>query len=167
MNLLIELLAFAVAIGVLVVVHEYGHYSVARLCGVKVLRFSIGFGKPLFQWVSPKTGTEWTIAALPLGGYVKMLDERETGGAPIPAEALPHAFNRQSVWRRFAIVAAGPVANFLLAIVLFALVFATGVTEPAAVVAAPAPNTPAALAGFDGGETIVAVRAENHGESEC
>ena len=154
MNLLIELLAFAVAIGVLVVVHEYGHYSVARLCGVKVLRFSIGFGKPLFQWVSPKTGTEWTIAALLLGGYVKMLDERETGGAPIPAEALPHAFNRQSVWRRFAIVAAGPVANFLLAIVLFALVFATGVTEPAAVVAAPAPNTPAALAGFDGGETI-------------
>ncbi|MFM0627630.1 RIP metalloprotease RseP [Paraburkholderia xenovorans] len=166
MNLLIELLAFAVAIGVLVVVHEYGHYSVARLCGVKVLRFSIGFGKPLFQWVSPKTGTEWTIAALPLGGYVKMLDERETGTEPIPAEALPHAFNRQSVWRRFAIVAAGPVANFLLAIVLFALVFATGVTEPAAVVAAPAPNTPAAVAGFDGGETIVAVRAENGGESE-
>ncbi len=95
MNLLIELLAFAVAIGVLVVVHEYGHYSVARLCGVKVLRFSIGFGKPLFQWVSPKTGTEWTIAALPLGGYVKMLDERETGAAPIPAELLPQAFNRQ------------------------------------------------------------------------
>ncbi|RDK02519.1 RIP metalloprotease RseP [Paraburkholderia lacunae] len=165
MNLLIELLAFAVAIGVLVVVHEYGHYSVARLCGVRVLRFSIGFGKPLFQWVSPKTGTEWTIAALPLGGYVKMLDERETG-APIAAEALPYAFNRQSVWSRIAIVAAGPVANFLLAIVLFALVFATGVTEPAAVVAAPAPNTPAALAGFDGGETIVAVRSVNGGESE-
>jgi regulator of sigma E protease len=166
MNLLIELLAFAVAIGVLVVVHEYGHYSVARLCGVQVLRFSIGFGKPLVQWVSRKTGTEWTIAALPLGGYVKMLDERETGGAPIPPEALPHAFNRQSVWRRFAIVAAGPVANFLLAIVLFALVFATGVTEPAAVVATPAPNTPAALAGFDGGETVVAVRTGNAGESE-
>src|SRR6202011_2869095 len=123
MNFLTEIVAFVVALGVLVVVHEYGHYSVARLCGVKVLRFSIGFGKPLFQWVSPKTGTEWTIAALPLGGYVKMLDERETGEAPIPAEALPHAFNRQSVWRRFAIVVAGPVANFLLAIVLFALVF--------------------------------------------
>ncbi|MFL9928902.1 RIP metalloprotease RseP [Paraburkholderia sp. RL18-103-BIB-C] len=166
MNLLIELLAFAVAIGVLVVVHEYGHYSVARLCGVKVLRFSIGFGKPLFQWVSPKTGTEWIIAALPLGGYVKMLDERETGTAPIPADALPHAFNRQSVWRRFAIVAAGPVANFLLAIVLFALVFATGVTEPAAVIATPAPNTPAAVAGFEGGETIVAVRSGHADESE-
>jgi regulator of sigma E protease len=165
MNLLIEVLAFAVAIGVLVVVHEYGHYSVARLCGVKVLRFSIGFGKPLIQWVSPRTGTEWTVAALPLGGYVKMLDERETG-APIPADALPHAFNRQSVAKRFAIVAAGPVANFILAIVLFAAVFATGVSEPAAIVAAPAPNTAAALAGFDGGETIVAVRNANGGESE-
>lgn len=165
MNLLIELVAFAVAIGVLVVVHEYGHYSVARLCGVQVLRFSIGFGKPLFQWVSPKTGTEWTIAALPLGGYVKMLDERESG-TPIPAEALQHAFNRKSVARRFAIVAAGPIANFLLAIVLFALVFATGVSEPAAVVAKPAANTPAALAGFDGDETVVAVRNENASESE-
>ncbi|WP_027214452.1 RIP metalloprotease RseP [Burkholderia sp. WSM2232] len=166
MNLLIEVLAFAVAIGVLVVVHEYGHYSVARLCGVKVLRFSIGFGKPLFQWVSPKSGTEWTVAALPLGGYVKMLDERETGGAPIPADALPHAFNRQSVWRRIAIVAAGPVANFLLAILLFSLVFATGVTEPAAILAPPAPNTAAAVAGLEGGETVVGVRAENAAEAE-
>jgi regulator of sigma E protease len=165
MNLLIEVLAFVVAIGVLVVVHEYGHYSVARLCGVKVLRFSIGFGKPLFQWVSPKTGTEWTIAALPLGGYVKMLDEREAG-TPIPADALPHAFNRQSVAKRFAIVAAGPIANFILAIVLFAAVFATGVSEPAAIVATPAPNTAAALAGFDGGETIVGVRNANGGQSE-
>jgi regulator of sigma E protease len=165
MNLLIELLAFVVAIGVLVVVHEYGHYSVARLCGVKVLRFSIGFGKPLVQWVSPKTGTEWTIAALPLGGYVKMLDEREAG-APIPPEALPHAFNRQHVAKRFAIVVAGPVANFILAIVLFAAVFATGVSEPAAIVAAPAPNTAAALAGLDGGETVVAVRNADAGSSE-
>ncbi|CAH2791641.1 MAG: Intramembrane protease RasP/YluC, implicated in cell division based on FtsL cleavage [uncultured Paraburkholderia sp.] len=166
MNLLIEVLAFAVAIGVLVVVHEYGHYSMARLCGVKVLRFSIGFGKPLFQWASPKTGTEWTVAALPLGGYVKMLDERETGGEPIRAEDLSQAFNSKSVWQRFAIVAAGPVANFLLAIVLFGLVFATGVTEPVAIVAAPAPNTAAALAGFDGGETIVAARTSDTGESE-
>ena len=165
MNLLIEVLAFAVAIGVLVVVHEYGHYSVARLCGVKVLRFSIGFGKPLVQWVSPRTGTEWTIAALPLGGFVKMLDEREAS-APIPAEALPHAFNRQSVGKRFAIVAAGPVANFILAIVLFAAVFGTGVSEPAAIVATPAPDTSAALAGFDGGETVVAVRNADGDRSE-
>jgi len=111
----------------------------------------------------PENGT---IAALPLGGYVKMLDERETGTAPIPAELLPQAFNRKSVWRRFAIVAAGPIANFLLAIVLFALVFATGVSEPAAVIAPPAPNTPAALAGFEGGETIVAARTSTAGESE-
>ncbi|TAL95216.1 MAG: RIP metalloprotease RseP [Paraburkholderia sp.] len=165
MNLLIELVAFAVAIGVLVVVHEYGHYSVARLCGVKVLRFSIGFGKPLVQWVSKKTGTEWTIAALPLGGYVKMLDEREEG-ATIPPEDLPHAFNRQSVAKRFAIVVAGPVANFLLAIVLFAVVFASGVTEPAAVVAAPAANTLAARAGFDGGETVVSIRDEHGSETD-
>ncbi|SKC74807.1 site-2 protease. Metallo peptidase. MEROPS family M50B [Burkholderia sp. YR290] len=165
MNLLIELVAFAVAIGVLVVVHEYGHYSIARLCGVKVLRFSIGFGKPLARWVSKKTGTEWTIAALPLGGYVKMLDEREEG-APIAPEDLPRAFNRQSVGKRIAIVAAGPIANFILAIVLFAAVFATGVTEPAAIVAAPAVETAAARAGFDGGEAVVAVRDANAGESE-
>ncbi|MDR6383626.1 RIP metalloprotease RseP [Paraburkholderia caribensis] len=165
MNLLIEVVAFAVAIGVLVVVHEYGHYSIARLCGVKVLRFSIGFGKPLARWVSKKTGTEWTIAALPLGGYVKMLDEREEG-APIEPSDLPRAFNRQSVGKRIAIVAAGPIANFILAVVLFAAVFATGVTEPAAIVAAPAVETAAARAGFDGGETVVAVRDANAGESE-
>jgi regulator of sigma E protease len=102
---------------------------------------------------------------LPLGGYVKMLDEREAG-TPIPADALPHAFNRQSVAKRFAIVAAGPIANFILAIVLFAAVFATGVSEPAAIVAAPAPNTAAALAGFDGGETIVGVRNADGGQTE-
>ncbi|APR35665.1 RIP metalloprotease RseP [Paraburkholderia sp. SOS3] len=165
MNLLTEVLAFIVAIGVLVVVHEYGHYSVARLCGVKVLRFSIGFGKPLAQWVSRKTGTQWTIAMLPLGGYVKMLDEREEG-ARIPDDELRYAFNRQSVARRFAIVAAGPIANFLLAIVLFAAVFATGVTEPAAIVASPAMNTAAARAGFEGGETVTAVRDASGGETE-
>lgn len=165
MNFLIEIVAFAVAIGVLVVVHEYGHYSVARLCGVKVLRFSIGFGKPLVRWVSKKTGTEWTIAALPLGGYVKMLDERESG-ARISAAELPHAFNRQPVGKRIAIVAAGPVANFVLAIVLFAAVFASGVSEPAATLAAPAANTVAAKAGFDGGETVLSIRDANASESE-
>src|SRR6478609_4134192 len=134
MNFLTEIVAFVVAIGVLVVVHEFGHYSVARLCGVKVLRFSVGFGKPLVRWVSKKTGVEWTISALPLGGYVKMLDERETEGS-IPSEDLPRAFNRQPVLKRIAIVAAGPIANFLLAIALFAAVFAGGVTEPQAIVA--------------------------------
>jgi regulator of sigma E protease len=157
MNFLIEIVAFVVAIGVLVVVHEFGHYSVARLCGVKVLRFSVGFGKPLVKWVSKTTGTEWTISALPLGGYVKMLDEREAETS-IPEADLPRAFNRQPVFKRIAIVIAGPVANFILAILLFAGVFAGGVSEPAAIVAAPAPNTVAAKAGFEGGETVVSIR---------
>ncbi|MCG5073570.1 RIP metalloprotease RseP [Paraburkholderia tagetis] len=168
MNLLTELVAFVVAIGVLVVVHEYGHYSIARLCGVKVLRFSIGFGKPLVQWVSQKSGTEWTISALPLGGYVKMLDERELTDKQdkIPEADLPHAFNRQSVGKRIAIVAAGPVANFILAIVLFAGVFASGVTEPSAIVAVPPAQTVAAQAGFQGGETIVSVSDANGNDTE-
>lgn len=163
MNLLTELVAFVVAIGVLVVVHEYGHYSVARLCGVKVLRFSIGFGRPLLRWVSKKSGTEWTISALPLGGYVKMLDEREFAdrSGAISPDDLPHAFNRQSVGKRIAIVAAGPVANFILAIVLLAVVYASGVTEPAAVVAAPPAQSVAANAGFQGGETVLSVSAAN------
>lgn len=165
MNVLVELIAFAVAIGVLVVVHEYGHYRVARWCGVKVLRFSIGFGQPVARWVSRKTGTEWTLSALPLGGYVKMLDEREPG-PDIKLEELDQAFNRQSVFKRIAIVAAGPIANFLLAIVLFSAVFATGVTEPVAVLAPPATGTVAARAGFDGGETIVSIRDEHGSESE-
>jgi regulator of sigma E protease len=168
MNFLTEIVAFVVAIGVLVVVHEFGHYSVARLCGVKVLRFSVGFGKPLVQWTSKKTGVEWTIAALPLGGYVKMLDEREAdpeSGTKIPPEDLPRAFNRQSVAKRIAIVAAGPVANFLLAIALFSAVFAGGVTEPAAIVSQPAPDTAAARAGFEGGETILSMRDASGGET--
>ena len=165
MNFLTEIVAFVVAIGVLVVVHEFGHYSVARLCGVKVLRFSVGFGKPLVRWVSKKTGVEWTIAALPLGGYVKMLDEREAD-ATIPPEDLPRAFNRQSVGKRIAIVAAGPIANFILAIALFAAVFAGGVTEPAAIIATPAAESAAAQAGFEGGETILSLRdAQSGGDS--
>jgi regulator of sigma E protease len=165
MNLLTELVAFIVAIGVLVVAHEYGHYSIARLCGVKVLRFSIGFGRPLLQWVSKKSGTEWTIAALPLGGYVKMLDERESPDS-IDASDLPHAFNRQSVGKRIAIVAAGPIANFVLAIVLLAVVFATGVSEPTAIVAAPPAQSMAAKAGFQGGEKIVSVSDANGNDTE-
>ncbi|KVZ84433.1 RIP metalloprotease RseP [Burkholderia ubonensis] len=165
MNVLVELVAFAVAIGVLVVVHEYGHYRVARWCGVKVLRFSIGFGQPVARWVSKKTGTEWTLSALPLGGYVKMLDEREPGPGVKPEE-LEQAFNRQSVGKRIAIVAAGPIANFLLAILLFSVVFASGVTEPAAIIAPPAAGTVAARAGFDGNETIVSIRDVPAGDAQ-
>ena len=165
MNVLVELIAFAVAIGVLVVVHEYGHYRVARWCGVKVLRFSIGFGQPVARWVSKRTGTEWTLSALPLGGYVKMLDEREPGPVVKPEE-VAYAFNRQSVGKRIAIVAAGPLANFLLAIVLFSAVFASGVTEPAAIIAPPPAGTVAAQAGFDGNETIVSIRDAQGGETQ-
>jgi len=109
MNLAITLLAFIVALGVLIVFHEFGHYLIARLFGVKVLRFSIGFGKSLWRVRSGRDRTEWVIAALPLGGYVKMLDEREGAGR---ARRGAPAFNRQSVWRRIAIVAGGPAANF-------------------------------------------------------
>jgi len=153
MNFLTALLAFAVAIGILVVVHEFGHYSVARWCGVKVLRFSIGFGRPLYTWTSPRTGTEWRLAWLPLGGYVKMLDEREAEQA-IAASDLPHAFNRQSVGKRFAIVAAGPIANFLLAIVLFASTYVAGVEEPRAILGAPPVGSLAAQVGVQGGELV-------------
>src|SRR5688500_15988488 len=109
MSLLHTILAFIVALGLLIVVHEYGHYLIARLCGVKVLRFSVGFGRPLLTKRLGPDGTEWALAAIPFGGYVKMLDERE---GPVEAHEIPRAFNRQSVGRRFAIVVAGPLANF-------------------------------------------------------
>src|SRR5258705_10352213 len=124
MNILTTLVAFAVALGLLVVVHEFGHYLAARLCNVKVLRFSVGFGRVLASRRLGRDQTEWALAAFPLGGYVKMLDEREGDVAP---QDLPRAFNRQSVGRRFLIVVAGPVANFLLAIGLYWLIFMHGV----------------------------------------
>lgn len=158
MSLLIQLVSFIVAIGILVVVHEFGHYLIARAAGVKVLRFSVGFGRPLLRRTSPITGTEWTLCALPLGGYVKMLDERDTD-TRVAAQDLPHAFNRKPVGWRFAIVAGGPLANFLLAIMLLAGVYAGGVEEPVATLAAPAVDSVAQRAGFVGGETVVAVRA--------
>ena len=115
MSALYMIVGTLVALGVLVTFHEFGHFWVARRCGVKVLRFSVGFGMPLLRWHDSK-GTEFVVAAIPLGGYVKMLDERE---GEVPADQLDHAFNRKSVRQRIAIVAAGPVANFLLAMVFF------------------------------------------------
>ncbi len=164
MNFLSALAAFALAIGILVVVHEYGHYSVARWCGVKVLKFSIGFGKPLYSWTSPRTGTEWTLASLPLGGYVKMLDERESEDAIAPQD-LPHAFNRQSVGKRAAIVAAGPIANFILAIVLFAATYVAGVSEPIAMLGNPAAGTLAAQAGVREGDLVTGVMQSGQANS--
>lgn len=166
MTLLSTLLAFAVAIGVLVVFHELGHYSVARLCGVKVLRFSVGFGTPLLKWTMGRDRTEWTVCALPLGGYVRMLDERDDTQIVAP-EDRDRAFNRQSVYKRFAIVAAGPVANFLLAIALYAGLNLVGVTEPVARVAPPAAGTLAARAGLAGGELITGVRENGTSSDEA
>jgi len=152
--MLTTILAFIAALAVLIVVHEFGHYQVARWCGVKVLRFSVGFGRPLFKRVYGVDRTEWVIGAIPLGGYVKMLDEREDA---VAAGDLPRAFNRQSVWKRIAIVAAGPVANFLLAIVLYWALFIHGIPGMKPVVAAPPPESIAARAGFQQGDLIRAV----------
>jgi regulator of sigma E protease len=118
-----KLLAFVITLGVLITFHELGHYVVARLAGVKVLRFSIGFGRVLWSRRVGPDATEWALSAVPLGGYVKMVDEQE--GSVAPAD-LPRAFNRQSVYRRIALVAAGPLANLLLAVLLFAGTYMVG-----------------------------------------
>lgn len=148
--------AFVVAIGVLVSFHEFGHFWVARRLGVKVLRFSVGFGKPL--WVRRAAdGVEYALSAIPLGGYVKMLDERE---GPVDAADLPRAFNRQSVGRRALIVCAGPVFNFMLAVAAYWVVFMFGVTGLKPVIAEPPQGTPAAVVALHAEETIVAVNGE-------
>ncbi len=157
MKLLFTLAAFALALGLLIVFHELGHYWLARLCGVKVLRFSIGFGKPLWKRRFSKDGTEWVLAAFPLGGYVKMVDEHEGEVAP---QDIPRAFNRQSVYRRFAIVLAGPLANFLLAILLYWALFVHGVPGVKPVIGPVPAATPAASAGFKAEETIVKINGE-------
>jgi len=146
--------AFIIALGVLIVVHEYGHYLVARLCGVKVLRFSVGFGRPLAIWRRGRDQTEWVLAAIPFGGYVKMLDERE---APVPSAELERAFNRQTVGRRFLIVVAGPLFNFLFAIAVYAGLYMVGLPEARPVVANPPAATLAHAAGFRAGDLVRAV----------
>jgi len=156
MELLQMILVTAVTLGVLVTIHEFGHFWVARRCGVKVLRFSIGFGKPLWRW-HDRTGTEYALAAIPLGGYVKMLDERE--GA-VPEALLPQSFTRQPVLNRIAIVAAGPMANFLLAIAVYWLIFVSGVSGVAPVIDTVKPDSLAASAGLAPGQEIVAIDGE-------
>ncbi len=156
MNLLTTLVAFVVALGSLVIVHEFGHYLAARLCNVKVLRFCVGFGRVLASRRG-RDGTEWALAAVPLGGYVKMLDERE---GPVDPPDLPRAFNRQPVGRRFFIVIAGPTANFLLAIALYWVLFLHGVPGVKPVIGAIADNSPAAQAQFRVGDVITKIGAE-------
>lgn len=153
-NLPFYLAAFIVVLGVLIVFHEFGHYAVARLCGVRVLRFSIGFGRVLWQRRLGRDQTEWAVSIFPLGGYVKMLDERE--GEVAPAE-LGRAFNRQSVGRRSLIVAAGPFANFVLAILLYWIVFMQGSDELLPILGDPPEGTPAAVAAIKNGEQVRSV----------
>ena len=145
------LIAFVVALGLLIAVHEYGHYRVAVACGVKVLRFSVGFGKPLLRWQRAGSPTEFVLCALPLGGYVRMLDERE---APVAPAERHLAFNTQPLRSRAAIVAAGPAANLLLAVVLYAVVNWSGVEEPKPLLASPVAGSLAEKAGLVGGEWV-------------
>ncbi len=151
--MIITVLAFLLTLAVLIVVHEYGHYRVAVACGVKVLRFSIGFGRVLWRHQRSPEHTEFVLSALPLGGYVRMLDERE---GPVPAGELGQAFNRKSLRQRSAIVAAGPVANLLLAVLLYAASHWIGVDEPKAVLGAPVAASLADRAGMRSGDWVQA-----------
>ncbi|WP_372860224.1 RIP metalloprotease RseP [Psychrobacter sp.] len=154
MTFLLTLLAAIFVLGPLIALHEWGHYIVARLCGVKVLTYSIGFGPKLFGWTSKKSGIDYRISALPLGGYVKMLDEREGE----VAKAEQHlAFNRQHPLKKIAIVAAGPIMNFIIAIALFWVLFMTPSEQLATKIGQILPETPAAMAQLPVGDKIVAI----------
>ena len=157
MTFVFTIIAFIIALGVLILFHEFGHYLVARWSGVKVLRFSIGFGQPLLTRRLGKDQTEWVVAAFPLGGYVKMLDEHE---GQVEPQDQARAFNRKPVGYRFAIVAAGPIANFLLAILLYWFLFMLGISGMKPILGPVNPTTPAAFAGFEAGETILKIGTE-------
>jgi regulator of sigma E protease len=172
--MLTTLISFFVTLGVLITFHELGHYLVARWCGVRVLRFSVGFGRVLLKRVD-KNGTEWALSAIPLGGYVKMLDQDDlvpssklTTTDAVPSSAstqLPSdrtdlrgtSFQSQPVSRRFAIVAAGPMFNLILAVLLYALINFVGTKEPEALLGQPTSNSPAAMAGLQAGDKVVAI----------
>lgn len=151
--MLITLFWFLLTLLILVTVHEFGHFIVARWCGVKVLRFSIGFGKPLLSH-RDQQGTEFVVASIPLGGYVKMLDERED---TVPKDQLPLAFTQKTVWQRMAIVSAGPIANFILAIVFYYVLAISGAKGIAPVVGEVEPNSMAENMGFHAGDEILSV----------
>lgn len=148
-----NILSIAVALGVLITFHEFGHYFIARRCGVKVLRFSIGFGKPIYTYTN-SLGTQFTLALIPLGGYVRMLDERE---ANVPPEQKAQAFNNKTVWQRIAIVAAGPLANFLLAVILYVIVALQGIQFVAPTVGAVISGSPVAATTLTAGDELTAI----------
>ncbi|MEX2524806.1 MAG: RIP metalloprotease RseP [Gammaproteobacteria bacterium] len=149
-----SILAFILVLGLLITFHEYGHYWVARRCNVKILRFSVGFGRPLWKKVFGEDETELVIAALPLGGYVKMLDERE---GEVPEEEKHRAFNNQTLARRFAIVSAGPIFNFIFAVFAYWIMFMTGVSGLKPIIGEVAENSPAMHAGVEAGQEIIRV----------
>src|SRR5687767_284060 len=157
LEVLIAIAAFIVAIGVLVAVHEFGHYWVARRLGIKVLRFSIGFGKPLWQRTGGKDNVEYVVAAIPLGGYVKLLDERE---GSVPEAELPRAFNRQPVWKRIAVLLAGPMFNLIFAVAVYWVLFLAGVPSLKPIVGEVEPGSIADRAGLRYEDTIVAVEGK-------
>ncbi|UOD29741.1 RIP metalloprotease RseP [Massilia violaceinigra] len=160
MNFFTTPLAFLCALGPLIILHELGHYLVARLCGVKVLRFSLGFGKVIWSRRFGPDQTEWVISMLPLGGYVRMLDDRDPATRAMSEADQAREFTRKSVWQRIAIVAAGPVANFLVAIAVFGSLYMVGMDEIGTRVRAMEASTPAYQAGLRGGDRIVAVNGE-------
>ncbi|MGV0981049.1 MAG: M50 family metallopeptidase [Polynucleobacter sp.] len=153
MQALITLAAFLVTLGVLVSFHEYGHFLAARLCGVKVLRFALGFGKPLFTYRAGN-GTEWVLASIPLGGYVKLLDGRDSQQA-ISSVDRPQSFDVKPLWQRSLIVAAGPFANFLLAVILFSVIYISGVPQLPARLQAPPEQSIAAKLGITAGDRVI------------
>jgi regulator of sigma E protease len=153
MQALMTLAAFLVTLGLLVSFHEYGHFLAARLCGVKVLRFALGFGKPLFTFRA-SNGTEWVIASIPLGGYVKLLDGRDSQQI-IRAEDRPQSFDTKPLWQRSLIVAAGPFANFLLAVILFSVIYISGVPQLPARLQAPPEQSIAAKLGVAAGDRVI------------
>ena len=153
MQALITLTAFLLTLGVLVSFHEFGHFLAARCCGVRVLRFAVGFGKPLFTYRT-KNQTEWVLAAIPLGGYVKLLDGRDREQVITPQERSS-AFDSKKLWQRSLIVAAGPFANFFLAVILFAIIYVSGVPQLPAVLEAPPETSLAAKLGLMQGDRVV------------
>lgn len=156
-SIALSVIAFLIALGILISIHEFGHFWVARKVGIKVLRFSIGFGKPLIRKVGKVDNTEFVLAAIPLGGYVKMLDERE--GAVAPSDRH-RAFNQKPLWARSAVVVAGPLANFLLAILAYWIVMMIGISGVAPLIGAPQADSPAERAGFVFEDRIVSVNGQ-------
>ncbi len=160
MNVFVALLAFVPAVFMVIIIHEFGHYTVARLCGVRVLRFSLGIGKILYSRKFNPEGTEWALSLLPLGGYIKLLDARSEDMTKYPPDVMAHEFASRKVWQRILIAVAGPVANFLLAIILSTSIYVYGVQHPVAQLRTVPVGTVAYHAGLRGREIVTAINGQ-------